>query len=141
MSTDTKNIELQLKSMQGFIDLIQSKQVEHALKLSKQKTIKIGGKEYTKKPLSASKWREISNLNNEMANLPDNSPEQLDKLIQLRTLAAEYYFGIPADVFDENYEKLNPIIEGCILRSNTGLSPDVDLDTLLVEYQNQFNKK
>jgi hypothetical protein len=139
-NTDTKNVELQLKSMQGFIDVIQSKQIEHALKLSKQKTIVIGKNTYHKKPLSASKWREISKLNNEMANLPENSPEQLDKLIELRTKGADYYFGIPPDIFDENYEKLNPIIEGCILRSNTGLSPEVDLDKLLVEYQNLTQK-
>jgi ribosome recycling factor len=58
----------------------------------------------------------------------------------LRTKGADYYFGIPPDIFDENYEKLNPIIEGCILRSNTGLSPEVDLDKLLVEYQNLTQK-
>lgn len=139
-SSSSNQIETQIRSFNDFIVLIQDKQIEHALKLSKQTSITVGGKTYKKKPLTAKQWREISLLNTEMAQLPENSIEQLDKLLELRTKGADYYFGIPAAVFDENFEKLNPIIEGCILRSNTGLSPDIDLDTLLHEYQNQIKK-
>jgi hypothetical protein len=123
------------------VAIIQDKQIEHSLKLSKQTNITVGGRTYKKKPLTAKQWREISLLNTEMAKLQENSIEQLDKLIELRTKAAEYYFGVPAEVFDENFEKLNPLVEGCILRSNTGLSPDIDLDALLHEYQKQQTKQ
>lgn len=134
MSTD------QQQTFNDFISMIQDKQIEHALKLSKQTNVTVNGKVYKKKPLSAKQWREISILNTEAAKLPNGSVEQLDKLIELRTKGAEYYFGIPSDVFDENYEKLSTLIEGNILRSNSGLSPDIDLDQLLVEYQNSQTK-
>jgi hypothetical protein len=142
MSTEdtTTSTEIKLQSFQQFITLIQDKQIENALKLSKQTSITVGGRTYKRKPLTAKQWREISMLNTEMAKLPQNSIEQLDKLIELRSKGAEYYFGISPEIFDENFEKLNPIIEGCILRSNTGLSPDIDLDALLHEYQKDSTK-
>jgi hypothetical protein len=132
--------EIKLQSFNEFVTLIQDKQIEHALKLSKQTSITVGNRTYKKKPLTAKQWREISLLNTEMAKLPEGSIEQLDKLIELRTKASEYYFGISPEVFDENFEKLNPLIEGCILRSNTGLSPDIDLNALLHEYQKDGKK-
>lgn len=128
-------VEVKLQSLQEFISVIQDKQIENALKLSKQTSISVDGKTYKKKSLTAKQWREISVLNTEMAKEKEGSIEQLDKLIELRSKGAEYYFGIPSKTFDDNFEKLNPIIEGCILRSNTGLSPDIDLDALLHEYQ------
>ncbi len=141
MSSSESNTQFKLQSFNDFIGLIQDKQIEHSLKLSKQSSISVGGKTYKRKPLTAKQWREISFLNTEMAKLPENSIEQLDKLIELRTKGAEYYFGISPEVFDEHFEKLNPIVEGCILRSNTGLSPDIDLDKLLHEYQKQQTNK
>lgn len=137
MSTEQQNIQ----TFNDFISLIQDKQIEHALKLSKQTSVTVNNKVYKKRPLSAKQWRELSILSSEMAKLEKDSIEQLDKLIELRTKGAEYYFGIPATVFDENYEKLSSIIEGNILRSNSGLSPDIDLDELLHEYQQSQIKK
>lgn len=137
----TEQSQQQVQTFNDFISLIQDKQIEHALKLSKQTSVSVNGKIYKKKPLSAKQWRELSILSNEMAKLEKDSIEQLDKLIELRTKGAQYYFGIPPAVFDENYEKLSSIIEGNILRSNSGLSPDIDLDELLHEYQQSQIKK
>lgn len=138
MSANIPNIS---NPFQDMVNLIQNKQLEYNLKLSKQSSITIDGKVYKKKALTSKQWREISSLNSEMAKKPDGSIEQLDSLIELRTKAAFYYFNIPAEVFDENYERLSPLMDGCILRSNTGLSPDIDLDTLLHEYQNGHKKE
>lgn len=138
MSTD--EVQQQLNSLQEFINLIQDKQLEHSLKLSKQTSVSVDGKTYKKKSLSAKQWRDISVLNSQLASASDEVT-RLDKLIEVRTKAAEYYFGIPPQIFDANYEKLSPLIEGCILRSNSGLSPDIDLDSLLHEYQKQQQNK
>lgn len=121
---------------QDMLNLIQNKQLEYSLKLSKQLSVTLNGKVYKKRSLTSKQWRELSLLNNELAKQKDGSLEQLDVLIELRTKAAFYYFSIPAEVFDENYEKLNSLLDGCILRSNSGLSPDIDLDSLLHEYEN-----
>jgi hypothetical protein len=124
-------------SQQDFINLIQNKQLESALKLAKQATIKIGTKTYTKKSLTAKQWREIVQLNQKMV---DAKTELLrtDLLIEMREKGALYYFGIPATEFDANYEKVSPIIEGCILRSNMGASSDLDFEDLLKRFE-RFN--
>lgn len=125
---------------QDMLNIIQNKQLEYSLKLSKQLSVTLNGKVYKKRSLTSKQWRELSSLNNELAKQKDGSLEQLDILIDLRTKAALYYFSIPAEVFDENYEKLNSLLDGCVLRSNTGLSPDIDLDSLLHEYENGHSK-
>lgn len=117
-----------------FIQMIQDKQLEHSLKLSKQTVIKVDNKTYTKKPLSARQWREIVQLNQKMVEAKTDL-ERTDILIEMREKGALYYFGISAEVFDKNYEKLYPIIEGCIVRSNSGLSPEIDLNSMLEKYQ------
>jgi|SRR5215212_1419225 len=133
--------EIQLQTMNDFLSIIQDKQIEHSLLLTKQNSVSVEGKKYQKKPLTAKQWKEIVSLNNQMARAQPGSDEQTDKLIELRTKAAEHYFGIPADVFDRNYEKLSPIIEGNILKSNTGLSPDLDLNELFDQYQKKASRK
>jgi hypothetical protein len=121
--------------------LIQDKQVELSLRQSQKKEIEINGQKYTRKPLTTKQWREIFILNDNMSKTKDDEIKRLDILIELRTKGAEYYFGIPADVFDKNYEDLSPIIEGCILRSNTGLSPDIDFEEILQKYKAQNTRK
>ena len=140
-SDDLQKLETQLQSFQGFINLIKDKHLQEALKLSKTKTIKLGNKTYTKKPLTSKQFTEISKLYAQLDN-PTLTPDtQIDTLVELRKKSALYYYGIPEDVFDTNFEKLNPIMEGCVLVTSAGLSPDIDLDKLLVEYQNSQNKK
>lgn len=122
--------------------LIQDKQVELSLRKSTQKTIKAGDTVYNRKPLSTKEWREIYVLNDTMSKIPkDEEIKRLDTLIELRTKAAKYYFDIPEDIFDKYYEEISPIIEGCILRSNTGLSPDIDFEEILQKYKEQATKK
>lgn len=123
--------------------LIQDKQVELALKESQKKEIKVDGHTYTRKPLSTKQWREIFVLNDKMSKIKkeDEDIKRIDALIELRTKGAEYYFDIPADIFDKNYEDLSPIIEGCILRSNTGLSPEINFEEILQKYKAQAIKK
>lgn len=121
--------------------LIQDKQVELALKESQKKEVKVDGQTYTRKPLSTKQWREIFILNDKMTKIKDDELKRLDALIELRTKGAEYYFGIPSEVFDKYYEDLSPIMEGCILRSNTGLSPDIDFEEILQKYKAQAIKK
>src|SRR5688500_2477118 len=106
-------------SSQDFINLIQNKQLENTLKLAKSNTIKIGNKTYTKKPLTAKQWREIVQLNQKMVDAKTEI-ERTDILITMREKGALYYFGIPSEVFDANYEKIATTIEGHILRSNMG---------------------
>ena len=122
--------------------LIQDKQVELALKESQKKEIKVDGQTYKRKPLSTKQWREIFILNDKMTKVKkEDEIKRLDALIELRTKGAEYYFDIPAEVFDKYYEDLSPIIEGCILRSNSGLSPDIDFEEILQKYKAQTIKK
>ena len=116
--------------------MIQDKQLEHSLKLSKQTTIKIDNKTYNKKSLSAKQWREIVSLNQEMVAAKTDL-QRTDLLIKMREKGALYYFGIPPAVFDENYEKVYPVIEGCIIRSNSGLSSEIDLNAMLEKFQNE----
>ena len=125
---------------QDFINLIQDQQLQNALKLSNTKSIKVGNKTYTKKPLTSKQFAEISKLNSKL-KYEQSEESQIDILVELRTKAAEYFFGIPPEIFDSNFEKLNPIMEGCILRTSSGLSSDIDLDKLLLEYQNKQNKQ
>src|SRR5688572_21538576 len=124
-------------SQQDFINLIQNKQLENTLKLAKQSTIKLGNKTYTKKSLSSKQWREIVQLNQKMVDAKTELA-RTDILIEMREKGALYYFGIPAKDFDENYEKVSPIIEGCILRSNMGASSDIDFEDLLKRFEH-FN--
>jgi len=124
-------------SQQDFINMIQNKQLENTLKLAKQSTIKIGNKVYTKKSLTAKQWREIVVLNQKMVDAKTEL-QRTDLLIEMRTKGALYYFGIPASVFDENYEKLATLIEGHILRSNMGVAADVEFEELLARFEN-FN--
>jgi len=125
---------------QDFINLIQDQQLQNSLKLSNTKSIKLGNKTFTKKPLTSKQFAEIAKLNSQL-KYEKSEESQIDILVNLRTKAAEYFFGIPADLFDTNFEKLNPIMEGCILRSTSGLSQDIDLDKLLLEYQNKQSKQ
>lgn len=138
--SELETMQIQLQSFQEFINLIQDKQLQHALKLSNTKSIKLGNKTYIKKPLTSKQFAEISKLNSKL-KYEQSEESQIDILVELRTKAAEYFFGIPAPVFDTNFEKLNPIMEGCILRTSSGLSTDIDLDKLLLEYQNKQNIK
>jgi len=124
-------------SQQDFINMIQNKQLENTLRLAKQSTIKIGNKVYTKKSLSAKQWREIVVLNQKMVDAKTELA-RTDLLIEMRSKGALYYFGIPAAVFDENYEKLSTLIEGHILRSNMGAAADVEFEELLARFEN-FN--
>lgn len=124
-------------SAQDFITMIQNKQLENTLKLAKQLSIKIGNKVYHKKSLSAKQWREIIQLSQKMVDSPSEL-ERTDLLIEMRAKAALYYFGIPEDVFDVHYERLSPIIEGHILRSNMGASSDLDFDEYLKKFE-KFN--
>lgn len=125
-------------SAQDFITMIQNKQLENTLKLAKQSTVKINNKTYTKKSLTSKQWREIIQLSQKMVEALTEL-EKTDILIEMRTKAASYYFGIPPEVFDENYEKLSPLIEGCILRSNMGQNSDVDFEDILKRFEKYNN--
>lgn len=126
-------------SSQDFINAIQNKQLENSLKLAKQTVIKIGDKIYNKKPLSSRQWREIAALNQKMVDA-QTELERTDLLIEMRAKGALYYFNIPADIFDENYEMLSPIIEGHILRSNMGATTsDIDFADLLKRFEHYNN--
>jgi hypothetical protein len=138
---EEQEAQIQLQTMNEFLAIIQDKQLEHSLLLSKQTSVTVENKKYTKRGLTSKQWRELNSLNNKMAKLPAGSDEQTDALIELRTKGAEFYFSIPADVFDRNYEKLSPIIEGNILKSNSGLSPDLDINELFNKYQEQVNRR
>ena len=46
-------------SAQDFVNAIKNKQLENSLKLGRQITIKIGNKNYTKKPITSKQWREL----------------------------------------------------------------------------------
>jgi hypothetical protein len=138
---EEQEAEIQLQTMNEFLAIIQDKQLEHTLLLSKQTSVTVEGRKYNKKGLTSKQWRELSSLHNKMVKLPAGSDEQTDTLIELRTKGAEFYFGIPAEIFDRNYEKLSPIIEGNILKSNSGLSPDLDINELFNKYQEQVNRR
>lgn len=125
-------------SAQDFINAIKNKQLENSLKLGRQTTIKIGNKNYTKKPITSKQWREIVQLNQEVADGPTEL-ERSNALIDLREKGALYYFGIPSDVFDTNYEKISPIIEGAILRSNMGANSDIEFEELLKRFEKYNN--
>ena len=139
--TPEQEAEIQLQTMNEFLTIIQDKQLEHSLLLSKQTSVTVEGRKYNKKGLTSKQWRELNSLHNQMAKLPAGSDEQTDVLIKLRSKGAEFYFGIPEDVFDRNYEKLSPLIEGNILKSNSGLSPDLDINELFNQYQQQVNRR
>jgi hypothetical protein len=124
-------------SSQDFINLIQNKQLENTLKLAKNNIIKIGGKEYKKKPLSAKQWREIVQLNQKMTDAKGELA-RTDILLEMREKGALYYFNIPASVFDEHYETIGATIEGHILRSNMGANSDIDFAELLKRFED-FN--
>jgi hypothetical protein len=126
-------------SSQDFINMIQNKQLENTLKLAKQSTIKIGNKTYTKKPLTSKQWREIVQLNQKMVDAKTEL-DRTDILITMREKGALYYFGIPSDIFDTNYEKIATIIEGHILRSNMGANSDIEFNELLAKLS-KFNKE
>jgi hypothetical protein len=121
-------------SQQDFINVIQNKQLENTLKLAKQASIKIGDKVYKKKSLSSKQWREIVQLNQKMVDAKTEL-SRTDILIEMRAKGALYYFGIPANEFDTHYEKISPIIEGCILRSNMGAASDIDFEELLKRFE------
>ena len=121
-------------SYDEFIKMIQEKQLEHSLKLSKTTEIKLGNKTFTKRPLTAKQWREIVQLNQKMVDAKTELA-RTDILIEMREKGALYYFGIPVPIFDENYEKVYPIVEGCIIRSNSGFSSDIDLNAMLEKFQ------
>jgi hypothetical protein len=57
----------------------------------------------------------------------------------MREKGALYYFGIPIEVFDANYEKISSLIEGCILRSNMGATADIDFEDLLKKFEEYNN--
>lgn len=125
-------------STQDFITMIQNKQLENTLKLARQSTVKIGNKTYTKKSLTSKQWREIIQLSQKMVDA-STELEKTDLLIEMRSKAALYYFGIPSDVFDIHYERLSPLIEGCILRSNMGANSDIDFDDMLKRFEKYNN--
>jgi hypothetical protein len=131
---EEQEAEIQLQTMNEFLAIIQDKQLEHT-------SVTVEARKYNKKGLTSKQWRELSSLHNKMVKLPAGSDEQTDTLIELRTKGAEFYFGIPAEIFDRNYEKLSPIIEGNILKSNSGLSPDLDINELFNKYQEQVNRR
>jgi hypothetical protein len=64
-----------------------------------------------------------------------------DILIEMRQKGALYYFGIPAEVFDENYEQIGATIEGHILRSNMGANADIDFIEILKKFEKFNNNK
>ena len=131
------------KEQQNYSDLltlIQDKQLELSLQRTKQKEIKVGDHTYHKKALTSKQVREIYLLNQKMAKDKEDKNDPLtdfDNLTTLRTKAAEYYYGIPADIFDSNFEELSPIMEGCILMSTSGMSPDIDFEEILQKYKTQ----
>jgi len=127
-----------MSTQQDFISMIQNKQLENTLKLAKQSTIKIGNKTYTKKSLTAKQWREIVQLNQRMADA-ENDLERTDLLIEMREKGALYYFDIPVEIFDANYERISSLIEGCILRSNMGATADIDFEDLLKKFEEYNN--
>jgi hypothetical protein len=111
------------------VSLIQDAQLEYSLKLSETKVIKLGKQTFTKKPLSGKKVREIYELNNKLVQATTDL-ERFDALYDLRTKAAEFMFAMSADIFDENYEKVGPIVQGHIIRINTELSPEIDFNKI-----------
>jgi hypothetical protein len=127
-------------SSQDFINLIQNKQLENTLKLAKNNKITIGKKTYIKKPLTSKQWREIVQLNQKMVDAKTDLA-RTDILIEMRQKGALYYFGIPAEVFDENYEQIGATIEGHILRSNMGANADIDFIEILKKFEKFNNNK
>ena len=125
-------------SAQDFIDAIKNKQLENSLKLGRQITIKIGNKTYTKKSITSKQWREIVVLNQQVVD-GKTELDRSDALISLREKGALYYFGIPAEVFDTNYEKISPIVEGAVLRSNMGANSDVEFEEILKQFEKYNN--
>lgn len=144
MSKQEKEKEVEEIPVNPYADLftlIQDRQVELSLKQSTVKEIKLDGAVYKRKPLSTKEWREIFKLNSEMTAIKDDELARLDKLIELREKGALYYFGIPSNIYDKYYEEISSIIEGCILRTNSGLSPDIDFDEILQKYKLQHSKQ
>lgn len=128
----------QQANVNDLVTLIQDKQLELSLKQTKHKEIQVNGTTYKKKALTSKQVREIYVLNQKMAKDKEEKNDPLidfDNITTLRTKAAEYYYGIPADVFDANFEELSPIMEGCVLMSTTGMSPDIDFDEILAKYK------
>ena len=125
-------------SAQDFINAIKNKQLENSLKLGRQTTIKIGNKTYSKKPITAKQWREIVVCNQKIAD-GKTELERSDALVSAREKGALYYFGIPSNVFDTNYEKISPIVEGAILRSNMGANSDIEFEELLKRFEKYNN--
>ena len=111
------------------IGLIQDAQLEFNLKESEKKKITLGKNTYNRKPVSNKQVRELYKINNEMAKA-ENDLDRFDKLSELREKAAEYYFGIDPKTFDEYYEKLVPTLTGCIMRTTTDLSPEIDFNKI-----------
>ena len=129
MSSSAENNNNNNNNSFDYVTLIQDAQLEYSLKLSETKSIKIGNKTYTKKPLSGKKVKDLYVLNDNMTKAQSDL-SRFNALYDLRTKAAEYMFGIPAEVFDENYEKVGPIIQGHIIRINTELSPEIDFNKI-----------
>lgn len=125
-------------SAQDFVNAIKNKQLENSLKLGRQTSIKIGNKTYTKKSITAKQWREIVSLNQKIAD-GETELERSNALIDLREKGALYYFGIPENVFDTNYEKISPIVEGAILRSNMGANSDLEFEEILKRFERYNN--
>jgi len=111
------------------VNLIQDAQLEYSLKLSETKKIKVNGKEFTKKPLSGKQVKELYRLNDVMVK-SETDLDRFNALYDLRTKAAEFMFGLTPEQFDDNYEKLGPIVQGHILRINTELSPEIDFNKI-----------
>lgn len=123
------------------VQLIQDEQLSHALKLADRKEVTVNKKTYKRKPsLTASQWRDIASLYDRLGKETDNL-KQLDLMIEMREKAGLYYFGIPKEVVDENYEALAPVLEACVLKSNTGLSSDINLSEILQKYQKTLPNK
>ena len=125
-------------SADEFINAIKNKQLENSLKLGRQTTIKINNKTFSKKSITAKQWRELVVLNQKVAD-GKTELDRSDALISLREKGALYYFGIPPDIFDINYEKISPIVEGAILRSNMGANTDVEFEELLKRFEKYNN--
>ena len=97
---------------------------------------------FPRKGLSNKKSREIDELRTAFATITHIDPEKPLK-IQNYTFTTigdvvytafqktlEYCLGLTPEQFDDNYEKLGPIVQGHILRINTELSPEIDFNKI-----------
>lgn len=137
---DENYLKVQFDLIEEFVLAVKSKQLQKLFKISNTKFLEIDGVKYPRKFTSGTQNLILNKLDYEISQEQDPL-KRMEKTIELRKKCALFFFGIPDAIADENYEKIQDVLDACLIKAQTGLNTqELDFEKMMeILEQKQYN--